>query len=110
MNRKSVKPSSKSVRKKALIALILAFVNGLGFLVLTVQFSNFFVVPFLGIIIIGGIYLLSLRCPRCSEQMYKRKMLLFDIEISYWGGFLPMRCAHCGQDLNCRVPDASKPV
>ncbi len=94
------------VRKKALFALALTLINMFGLLIMVIQFDNMFLLPLFGVMVIGGVYLLSLRCPHCSERIYKRKTRIQGIEVTYWGGFLiPVRCSRCGKDL---CPDSGE--
>ena len=85
-----------SVRKKALYAIAIATLNFFGFMILATSVSNFFAIFAVGVPIICGIFLISLRCPVCGQLVYKRKTRLFGQEITYWGGFLPKRCSKCG--------------
>jgi hypothetical protein len=88
-----------SLRKRAIVAICLAGVNFLGFLALTTTIDARFIWPTILIPLMGGAYLLSLRCPKCGTPIYKRKATVFGETFSYWGGFVPRRCSRCGDEL-----------
>jgi hypothetical protein len=86
------------VRKKAFSALALAWMNFVGCALLGVWFDvRFF---YLGgfAVLAAGAYGLTLRCPRCGERIYKRRLKFWGMEFVCWGGFVPRRCAWCGRD------------
>ncbi len=89
-----------SLRRRSLYALLLAGLNFIGFGVLTVNVSHAFGWPMVLIPVGAGLYLLSLRCPRCGAPIYKRKMTLVGIELTYWGGWrIPRRCSSCAAEI-----------
>jgi len=86
------------VKKKALLSIIFAAINFLGGLGLAFLIDERFIwvaglVPF-GV----GLYLLSLRCEKCSAPIYKRKIRVWEMEFTYWGGIkIPKSCSYCGK-------------
>jgi hypothetical protein len=40
-----------------------------------------------------------LRCPVCGQHIYKRKVQIWGMEFSFWGGLPPDRCANCDSPL-----------
>jgi hypothetical protein len=89
-----------SLRRRALYALLLAGLNFIGFAALTVNVSHAFGWPMVLVPAGAGLYLLSLRCPRCRTPIYKRKTTLFGIELTYWGGWrIPRRCSSCAAEI-----------
>ena len=99
MNRAARSSRGMSQRKRALITIGFAVINSLGFMAFTISVSPSFIWPTLLIPVGAGIYLLSLRCPDCGSRIYKRKVKLFGEEFTYWGGFVPKKCSHCGKEL-----------
>ncbi|QEX21331.1 hypothetical protein FRZ61_12560 [Hypericibacter adhaerens] len=92
---------SLPVRKRAIIAIFIAFLNfvGLGAWGITTEIKLLLV---LAVIVpaLAGAYLLSLRCPNCGTRIYKRKAQIFGEEFAYWGGLgVPRECAKCGTKL-----------
>jgi hypothetical protein len=87
------------IRKQAFVALFLAGINFIGFLALSTTISSAFIWPAILIPVGIGLFLLSLRCPHCGHRYYKRKTKLFGVEFTYWGGFIPKYCSHCGKEV-----------
>jgi hypothetical protein len=88
-----------SLRRRAFYALFLAATNFLGFLILTVNVNQAFIWPTILIPAGAGLYLVSLRCPRCGTPIYKKKTRVAGIELTYWGGWIPRRCSSCGTEI-----------
>lgn len=88
-----------SPRKKALYAIALGAINFFGFIILTTTVSQYFIIPTIGVPLICGIFLLSIRCEACGHLIYKRKTRIFGEDITYWGGVIPKKCPACGKDL-----------
>jgi hypothetical protein len=40
-----------------------------------------------------------LRCHVCGQHIYKRKVQICGMELSFWGGLPPDRCANCDSTL-----------
>lgn len=92
--------SNVSLRKRAYYTIAIAAINFLGFLMLTVTISQIFIWPTILVPFGAGLYLLSLRCPKCGNRIYKRKVRIFGEEFIYWGGiFVPKRCSHCNTEF-----------
>src|SRR5215471_19572560 len=87
--------TNRSARKRAFYVIALAIMNFLGFMILTTNVHGIFFVPTILVPIGAGLYLLSLRCPNCGNRIYKRKVRVFGETFTYWGGFVPRRCATC---------------
>jgi hypothetical protein len=94
-----IRNNETSPRKRAFFAIAVAFINFFGFLILTMNINGIFILPAILVPVGAGLYLLSLRCPNCGNRIYKRKVKLFGEEFTYWGGFIPTRCAHCEHEL-----------
>lgn len=88
-----------SLRRRSLYALFLAGSNFIGFAFLTVNVSHAFGWLMVLIPLGAGLYLLSLRCPRCGTPIYKRKATVAGIELTYWGGWIPRRCSSCSAEI-----------
>lgn len=102
MSRSDSAPKNEevSLRRRSLYALLLAGLNFIGFAILTVNVSHAFGWPMVLIPVVAGLYLLSLRCPRCGTPIYKRKATLAGIELTYWGGWrIPRRCSSCTAEI-----------
>ena len=89
-----------SLRRRSLYALLLALMNFVGFAFLTVNVSHAFAWPMVMIPAGAGLYLLTLRCPRCGTPIYKRRAKIGGIELTYWGGSrIPKRCSSCAAEI-----------
>jgi hypothetical protein len=87
------------VRKKAIYAIAIGFLNFVGFMILAKNVDEAFLFAAILVAAMAGLYSLTLRCPNCGNRIYKRKVRLFGEEFTYWGGFVPKRCSHCGEEL-----------
>jgi hypothetical protein len=97
-----------SVRKKVFYAWLFVVVTFFGAAMFDVRFF-LYVGP---ILVLGaGIYTTTLRCPNCSQSIYKRRKKLWGMEAIYYGGNpVPRRCSWCGQDLSQTTKVASSCV
>ena len=86
-----------SMRKRAFIAIGFAVMNFFGGMGLAEFVDSRFVWLAFLVPVGAGLYLLTLRCPRCGTPIGKRTGRVFDIEFTYWGGFaIPKNCSQCG--------------
>lgn len=90
-----------SVRKKAICAFW--FVYG-SFLLTAITGTlidfRFFLYGEPILVLGAAVYMRGLRCPNCGESIYKRRKDFLGLEVVYYLGLVPRRCAWCGQDLN----------
>jgi uncharacterized membrane protein YfcA len=94
--KKSSGKQNVSLRTRAFVAIVLVLASFLGSLGLTLYVDQEFVWLLLIITIVGGIYTLTLRCPICGNPMYKRRIQIWNMEFTYWGGFrIPKNCSRC---------------
>lgn len=88
-----------SVRKRAIYVIAFAFISFIGFSPLVEMYNGKFFGLIFIIPVFSGLYLLTLRCPKCGNRIYKRKAVMFGETFNYWGGFVPKRCSHCNHEL-----------
>lgn len=95
------KESSKkaSVRKKAIYVIAFTLISFICFSPLVEMYNGKFFLLIFVIPVFSGLYLLTLRCPKCGNRIYKRKSVIFGEKFTYWGGFVPKRCSHCNHEL-----------
>jgi len=86
------------IRKKIIILFVVAVANALGSGLAAIYFHPLFLALALGIPVICGLLIVSLKCPRCGHPVAKRTRRVFGVDWTYWGGFtFPSRCDNCGQ-------------
>ncbi len=89
------------VRKQAPLLLFLAFINGVGFGGLAIYVHQSFIWAAILLPTLFGFLLVTLRCDRCGRLVYKKRVNVLDISITYLGGFsLPRMCTQCGSEFD----------
>ena len=89
------------IRKKAFCVWVILLTNVIGCFIagILIDFRIWlYLTP--TIMIAGSIYMKRfLRCPRCGESIYKRRIKFWGMDFTYYGGWpVPRRCAWCGMD------------
>jgi len=92
-----------TLRQKAFLAIIFAVINFIGSISLALYVNQRFVWLVFILPAVAGIYSLTLRCENCGTPMYKRRIKIWDMEFTYWGGIrIPRNCSHCGTNFNLK--------
>ncbi len=86
-----------SLRQKAFLSFLFGTVGLLVSLLLTMYVDQRFLWLATVFLIAVGVYGFTLRCKNCGEFMGKRKIRIFGVEFTYWGGLtIPRTCLRCG--------------
>jgi len=88
-----------TLRTKFHIALFLWFVNGLALGLGIVYVSNHFIIPLLFLMLIIGLYTISLKCPQCGKRALYNPFTIFGTTVWIWTAWIPKRCTQCGKNL-----------
>lgn len=97
MNQDRLGKEDQSLRKKAFLAIFFTIINAIGTGLLALYIDQRSIWLTILIVLGGGLYTLTLRCPNCGAPMYKRKTQILGMDFTYWGGFtIPKNCSHCG--------------
>jgi len=88
-------------RQKAGILFILVLVTFLGSSGLMLNFQRPFLYLVFSVPILFAVLLGRLRCERCEKLVYRNKVKMGGVAISYYGGLnpFPKKCGECGFDL-----------
>ena len=89
-----------SIRQKALLAEVLLMANLLSAVTSAARgLPRYFVIGgFIGAFVFG-IYLLSLRCPKCGRRVVKNELHVPGFRTLIWNPFPRKHCSKCGSDL-----------
>jgi hypothetical protein len=93
---------SRSVRRRAFMAMSVAIVGGFVLSVIGIAVPEYHALLVVGLVIALACagYTFTLSCPRCGTPIFKRKVTIDGIDVTYWGGFtVPRNCSECGLDL-----------
>lgn len=83
--------------KKNLLAWLCIMVSALSMGLASMYVSNWFLIPFFGIIYTCRFYLQRISCPNCGTPVtYQGTFGGFRIQ----GGFIRRKCQQCGWDLD----------
>lgn len=97
-DQRNVATKAVSLRKRLLLAFLFVLVNFIGSSGLTIYVDQRFIWLVILLPMGAGIYTLTLRCPNCGEFMIKKKIKIWGMEFTYWGGFtIPKNCSRCGK-------------
>jgi hypothetical protein len=89
--------NAPQVRKKLIVLLALALSNLFALMIAAVEVHWIFFVLAVGALIILGLAMRNVRCPRCSEPAIKRRAEALGVKWSYYGSFgIPKHCSNCG--------------
>lgn len=90
-----------SIRKKYRLIWITIIVSSVIFSVLTVQLSQYFLIPWIFIIGIIGFLLNTLKCSCCQKPvLYKPSKLLGKYDVIISTPWIPKNCTKCGEPIN----------
>ena len=89
--------TNMSLRQKALFSFIFGSAGLLISLLLSMYVDQRFLWLAIICFIAVGTYGFILRCKNCGEFMGRKKIRIFGVELTYWGGFtIPRTCSRCG--------------
>ena len=102
------------VKKKLIVLTALAAVNFMAGLIAALEIHQGFLVLVVGVPIVCGLAMFTVKCPRCGYPAWKREQRAFGVTWTVWGGFtFPNCCANCGrtfQDPSVILGGRSKAV
>jgi hypothetical protein len=87
------------VRFKFRVVVVLWFLLGSAFLIMSMYISNYFIIPLLLVTAMLGMYSLSLRCPNCGKPVLHNHIEIFGIDFYIWTSWIPKKCKKCGVEL-----------
>ena len=64
-----------------------------------VYFSPYFVIPLVVLLLVIGLYTISLRCPHCGKRVLYNPLTILGTTIWIWTAWIPKRCTECGKEL-----------
>jgi ribosomal protein S27E len=71
--------------------------NLFALIVAAVELHWGFFIAGIGVVIVFGLAMRNVRCPRCGQAVIKRQTQAFGVKWSHYGSFgIPTRCANCG--------------
>lgn len=91
----------RSVRTRALVTRVVTMVGAFALLIAaTISQERILIVLLIIVSVAAWIYSFTFRCPRCGTPIFKRKMTIDGIDVTYWGSFgIPRTCSRCGLEL-----------
>ena len=72
-------------------------ISFLVFLILGMNVSNYFIIILFVIILYAGIYMRTIKCPKCGKPVLYNPVNVFGIEIPIWTGTVPKNCSNCSE-------------
>jgi hypothetical protein len=94
-----MRPKKFTVRKKYRIALFLWFVNACALMLGAVGISAYFLIPLVVLLLIIGLYTISLKCSRCGKRVLYNPFTILGTTIWIWTAWIPKKCTQCGNEL-----------
>ena len=88
------------MRKKLVILLIIWFVGGFILGIATVEISELFLIPLLLLALVLGLWINTMKCPKCGKPVTYNPIKIFGVNIYFWTPWIPKKCSKCGHELN----------
>jgi len=90
-----------SIRKKYRLIWITILFSFVIFSILTVQLSQYFLIPWILLIVIIGFLLNTLKCPSCQKPvLYNSSKLLGKYDVMISTPWIPRNCTKCGEPID----------
>ena len=68
-------------------------------LILGINVSKYFIVILFIFMLYAGIYMRTIKCPKCGKPVLYNPVNVFGIEIPIWTGTVPKNCSKCSEKL-----------
>lgn len=92
-----------TLSNKVYLYEVVLIITSIVSLVLAMDVSSWFTVPFFLGILICGTYVVRLRCPTCGMPIIKNELTICGVNTHIWKPFPLRKCSKCGEDFTtCR--------